>query len=441
MSILCVILSAWLVQGKVMLGTEGAVATARETVELATATEMKAAADGVAKDSADTTAAQARAIPGDYVMVYVPELKVGTLSDENGNYSLSIPGQGARTIEIEFSRIGYATVRGRYELKATNTADAAGHTTSTAGTATTPDQSATITLPTLTLSPQTLMLTAAIATPEGMSPAQYILSRVIKQTKAVKGNRLSYEADISYDFATHEIPLLATALSRGQVGMTKFAGTLMGIGPLVKYCLTNDDISAHATLHRSVVKGKAKDSDGRVVKSNPYPLPPKVQQNILDFFGNIDLFDLLYGTGGDMGKSFAKDHEFQLEGSYEYRDKLVHVLSWRARHMGVKLHVVDGEWAILKMQVLRSHGEVLRIEARDMGGGVYMPATFVMNPSFTHIRNEQIPELIRMVRENKQLKKAGKARMIALLEERYRNKEDFNPYVACGFSVRYTTGR
>lgn len=107
--------------------------------------------------------------------------------------------------------------------------------------------------------------------------------------------------------------------------------------------------------------------------------------------------------------------------------------------MGVKIHVVDGEWAILKMQVVRSHGEVLRIEARNMGGGVYMPATFVMNPSFTHIRNEQIPELIRMVRENKQLKKAGKARMIALLEERYRNKEDFNPYVACGFSVRYST--
>lgn len=417
MSILCVILSAWLVQGKVMLGTEGDAGVAAK-VE---ATEMKAEADGVAKDSADTTAAQARAraIPGDYVMVYVPELKVGTLSDENGNYSLSIPGQGARTIEIEFSRIGYETVRGRYELVSP----------------------ATITLPTLTLSPQTLMLTAAIATPEGMSPTQYILGRVIKQTKAVKGNRLSYEADISYDFATHEIPLLATALSRGQVGMTKFAGALMGIGPLMKYCLENDDISAHATLHRSVVKGKAKDSNGRIVKSNPEPLPAKVQQNILDFFGKIDLFDLLYGTGGDMGKSFAKDHEFQLEGSYEYRDKLVHVLSWRARHMGVKLHVVDGEWAILKMQVLRSHGEVLRIEARDMGGGVYMPATFVMNPSFTHIRNEQIPELIRMVRENKQLKKAGKARMIALLEERYRNKEDFNPYVACGFSVRYTTGK
>lgn len=378
MNFLCVILSTWLLQGKVLLG----------------------------------------AAPGDYVMVYVPELKVGTLSDEQGNYSLNIPEQAGKSLEIEFSHIGYATVRRRYELDAS--------------------ERRTVVLPTLTLEPQTLMLTAAIATPDGMSPAQYILDKVTRKIKATKGNKLSYEADISYDFATHEIPLMATALSRGQVGMTKFAGTLMGIGPLVKYCLANDDISAHATLHRSVVKGKAKDSNGRIAKSNPNPLPQNVQQNILDFFGHIDLFDLLYGAGGNMGKSFAKNHEFQLEGSYEYNDKLVHVLSWRASHMGVKLHIVDGEWAILKMQVIRNHGEVLRIEARDIGNGIYMPATFVMNPSLTHIRNAQIPELIRLVRENKQLKKAGKARMIAMLEERYRNKQDFNPYIACGFCVSYS---
>lgn len=411
MSALCVILSAWLLQGKVLLGGEAAATPATKTVP----------AQSEAADAA----------PGDYVMVYVPELKVGTLSDEQGNYSLRIPEQAGESLEIEFSRIGYATVRRRYEL------DAAG-TPGTLST-TSASQQSTLVLPTLTLEPQTLMLTAAIATPDGMSPAQYILDKVTRKIKATKGNKLSYEADISYDFATHEIPLMATALSRGQVGMTKFAGSLMGIGPLVKYCLANDDISAHATLHRSVVRDKAKDSNGRIVKSNPDPLPQNVQQNILDFFGRIDLFDLLYGAGGNMGKSFAKNHEFQLEGSYEYNDKLVHVLSWRASHMGVKLHIVDGEWAILKMQVVRNHGEVLRIEARDIGNGIYMPATFVMNPSLTHIRNAQIPELIRIVRENKQLKKAGKARMIAMLEERYRNKQDFNPYIACGFCVSYST--
>lgn len=388
-------------------------------------------------------------IPGDYVMVYVPSLGIGTLSDEQGNYSLSIPdpliqksaqtnatketrqnpsqdpaqaAAKAQSLEIEFSRIGYGTVSRRCEISG---AEDTGHGAGAIG------------LGTITLEPQTLMITAAMATPDGMSPAEFVLNKVIKKTKATKGNRLSYEADINYDFATHEIPLMASALSGGQLGMTKFAGSLMGIGPLVKYCLANDDISVQASLHRSVVKGKAKDSDGRIVKSKPSPLPAKVQQNILDFFGKIDLFDLLYGAGGDMGKSFAGKHEFQMEGSYEYGDKLVYVLSCKAHHMGVKLHIVDDEWAILKMQVVRDKAEVLRVEARDMGGGIYMPATFVMNPSLTLIRNEQIPELIRMIQENKQLKKAGKARMIAILEERHRNKEDFNPYIACGFSVRY----
>lgn len=356
-------------------------------------------------------------VPGDYVMVYAPSLHIGTLSDEQGNYSIALP---SADVELEFSRIGYAAHKQRFSLSGTETSGA-------------------LSLPTVTLEPQTLMITAAIVTPDGMSPAEYILGRVTKKTKATKGKNLSYEADISYDFTTHEIPLMASALSGGQLGMTRFAGSFMGIGPLVKYCLTTDDIYAYAQVHRSVVKGKGRDSNGRVVKSNPYPLPEKVQRNIIDFFGKIDLFDLLYGTGGKMGQSFAKDHEFQLEGSYEYDDKLIHVLSCKAYHIGIKLHVVDGEWAILKMQLMRSRGEVLRIEAREMAGGVYMPVTFVMNPTLTNIRNEQIPAIIKIVQENKQLKKAGKARLIAILEERYRNKEDFNPYIACGFSVKYQT--
>lgn len=354
-------------------------------------------------------------VPGDYVMVYAPALHIGTLSDEQGNFSISLP---CADVELEFSRIGYAAHRQQLDLS---------------------DAEGTLDLPTVTLEPQPLMITAAVVTPDGMSPAEYILGRVIKKTKAAKGKNLSYEADISYDFTTHEIPLMASALSGGQLGMTKFAGSFMGIGPLVKYCLTTDDIYAYAQVHRSVVNGKGRDSNGRIVKSNPYPLPEKVQRNIIDFFGKIDLFDLLYGTGGKMGQSFAKDHEFQLEGSYEYDDKLVHVLSCKAYHMGIKLHVVDGEWAILKMQLMRSRGEVLRIEAREMAGGIYMPVTFVMNPSISSIRNEQIPAIINIVQENKKLKKAGKTRLIAILEERYRNKEDFNPYIACGFSVKYQT--
>lgn len=349
-------------------------------------------------------------VPGDYVMVYAPALRTGTLSDEQGNYSISLP-EGE--VELEYSRIGYAVHRQKFSLPV----DGA--------------------VPTITLESQPLMITAAIVTPDGISPADYILGRVIKKTRSTKGRDLNYEADISYNFTTHEIPLMASALSGGQSGMTKFAGALMGIGPLVKYCMANDDISAYAQVHRSVVKGKGRDSGGRIVRSNPYPLPEKVQRNIIDFFGNIDLFDLLYGAGGNMGQSFAKDHKFQLEGSYEYDDKLVHVLSCKAYHLGIKLHIIDGEWAIMKMQVVRSRGEVLRIEAREMVSGVYMPVTFVMNPSLTNIRNEQIPALIKFVQENKQLKKAGKARLISVLEERYRNKEDFNPYIACGFSVKY----
>ncbi len=351
--------------------------------------------------------------PGDYVMVYAPALRIGTLSDEQGNYSITLP---AGDVELEFSRIGYAVHRQKFNNMG---------------------ESSSLILPTITLEPQTLMITAAIVTPDGMSPADYIIERVINKTKATKNKNLSYEADIRYDFKTHEIPLMASALSGGQQGMTKFAGALMGIGPLVKYCMGTDDISAYAQVHRSVVKGKGRDSNGRIVKSNPDPLPEKVQRNIIDFFGKIDLYDLLYGAGCNMGQSFVKDHKFQLEGSYEYNDKLVHVLNCKAYHMDIRLHVVDQEWSVMKMQLIRGRNELIRIEAREMAGGIYMPVTFIMNPTITKIRHEQIPSLIKYVQDNKQLKKAGKARLIGILEERLRNKEDFNPYIACSFSVKY----
>lgn len=362
--------------------------------------------------------------PGDYVMVYSPELRIGTLSDENGNYSLSLPDTGA-ALSLEYSRIGFSVSTCRLDASLLATVERG------------EDGGGLLQMPLVTLEPQLLMLTAALVTPDGVNPAEFILDKVLKTAGAVRKNHLSYEADISYDFSTHEIPLMATALSNGQLGLTKFAGSLMGIGPLVKYCLVNDDIYARASLHRSVVKGHAKDSDGRIVKSTPDPLPKNVQKDIIEFFGKIDLFELLYGQGGNFGKSFSKKHKFQLEGSYEYNDNLVYVLSCRAYKMGIKLHVVDGEWGIMKMQIMRSRGEVLRIEARPVCDGIYMPVTFIMNPSLTHIRNAQIPEVIAMVRDNKQLKKSGKARLIAILEERYRNHEDFNPYIACGFAVQY----
>ncbi len=288
------------------------------------------------------------------------------------------------------------------------------------------------------MKPQTLMLTAAYVTPDGMDPGDYVLSKVWEKTKEVRKKKLTYGADITYEFATHEIPLVAEALPKGKVGLVKVAGALVGYGSLLNYVLKNDDISASASLSRTVSKGKTNDYNQKITASDPDPLPKAVQKDIIKFFGEIDLFELVYGETNDWGQKFSKRHKFKLVGTYEYGDKLVDVLSWTGREkITVNLHVVQDEWGILKLQCQSQEGEVMRGECRDRGNGVYMPISFILKPTITKIRNEDLPALLEFAEESKDLNKASKARIRKILQERIDNGEDFNPYVTCGFNVRY----
>ncbi len=46
-------------------------------------------------------------VPGDYVMIYFPSLGTGTMSDEFGDFSITLPQQPATRLTKEYSRIGY----------------------------------------------------------------------------------------------------------------------------------------------------------------------------------------------------------------------------------------------------------------------------------------------------------------------------------------------
>jgi len=349
---------------------------------------------------------------GDYVMVYCQACGTGTLTDEYGNYSISIPGS-PETVRLEFSRIGYTTVY----LDFTGI-------------------SGDIEVQDVVLEPQALMLTAAYVTPDGMDPGQFVLSRLWEQSRKNSRKQMNYNADISYDVATHDIPLVAQMVPKGMLGLAKFAMAIKGYGPLVRYCLENDDLAATVTLRRTVKKGKAKDYGHRLVRSDR-ELPQNVQKDIMSIFGMFDLFELIYGEGTNWGEKFSRKNHFDLTGTYEYGDKLVDVLEWSNPEMNMKatVHIVEDDWGILKVQMYTAEGEVLRCEARDVGNGVYMPISFVLKPSVTMIRAEQIPALIETIRNNGSLKKNLKEKSIKVLEAHI--GRDFNPYISFSFNIRY----
>ncbi|MDE6871339.1 MAG: carboxypeptidase-like regulatory domain-containing protein [Bacteroidales bacterium] len=349
---------------------------------------------------------------GDFVMVYCEACGTGTLTDEKGYYSLEIPGSSGQ-VKIEFSRIGYTTVY--VELDGTG---------------------GDIELEDVILEPQPLMLTAAYVIPDGMDPGAFVLSKVWEQSKKNSNKQQSYSADIIYDIVTHDIPTIARMIPKGMLGIVKVAVAMKGFGPLFRYCIDNDDLAATVSLRRNVVKGKAKDHDQQIVRSDQ-ELPKNVQKNIMSVFGLIDLYDMIYGETAEWGEKFSSRNHFDLVGTYEYGGKLVDVLEWSDPKMMRKatVHVVEDDWGILKVQMFSNNDEVMRCEARDTGSGVYMPVSFVLKPTVTMVSAEQIPELIEMIKNNEEMSKKLKERSIKVLEENL--GKDLNPYISFSFNIKY----
>ena len=346
-------------------------------------------------------------VPGDYVMVYSKDEGLGTQSDENGYFSIEINVYG--TVKLEISRIGYTTlfldVDTRYDID----------------------------LGDIILDPQVLMLTSAFVTPEGMTSSEYILSRLWRQSRENKEKKSDYQCEISYNLATHEIPMVAGVMPGIMTGMVKFVATMKGFGPLVRYCLEEDEFSASARLDRVVRRGKTTDYNKKLLSG--HDLPPKVQKNILDVFSLFFLFDILYSTATSWGENFSNKHKFTHAGTYEYGDKLVDVIQWQDSRVRAEVHIVEDDWGILKAQLFSKEGEVIRCEARDRGNGVYMPVSCVLKPALTMVRADQIPGFIEEIKNIKQLNKATKERSIKVLEAHL--GEDFNPYIAIDCSIRY----
>lgn len=348
-------------------------------------------------------------VPGDYVMVYNKEEGIGTQSDEDGNFIIELNKTGKTT--LEFSRIGYEIrfieVDTRYDT----------------------------TLDDVILEPQLLMLSSAFVTPEGMSPVDYILSSLWAKSKENKKKQSDYQCDIRYDVATHEIPVVAGVLPKIATGTMKFAAAVKGYGPLVRYCLEEDELVASVQMSRVVRRGKATDYNKKLIKGQD--LPKKVQANLLSLFELIDLYKILYETATAWGEDFSRKHKFVHTGTYAYGDKLVDVVEYTSRaNVKTVAHIVEDDWGVLKLQIyMRGEGESIRCEARDCGNGVYMPVSFVLKPSFTMVRAEDIPALIEEVKKLKEFNNATKERAIKVLESHL--GEDFNPYISLGFNIRY----
>jgi len=357
-----------------------------------------------------------RTYPGESVTVYVRECRVGTITDDGGHYSISVPDSfHGSNLCVEFSLMGYETK------------------TETVRLSMEPEK----VMDSVILDLQPLMLTAAYLIDNGMPPGDYIMSKVWDKADQNRKRMESYSAHVCYSISTHEIPLVAQAMSGIEKGAVKLAAGFTGFGPLVRYCMSNDDVSASVSMERSVEGGKARDYNKKIVSCNGI-FPQNVSDNILSLPDDIDFFEAVYNRKNLWGEKFTKKHHFNIIGTYEYCGKLVDVLHCTDSQniISVKLHVVEDDLGFLRMEIGRDN-EVILFECRDVGNGIYMPVSLVMKPTMSMIRNSEIPTVIQKVKESPQLSKGTKKRSEALLTKRYESGLDFNPYIIAGFNIHY----
>lgn len=353
----------------------------------------------------------------DYAMVYLPDYKVGTTANERGDFSLKLPAEAiGKNVRLEFSLIGYKT-----QWKNIDCTDTATQ----------------IVLDSVVLAFEPIMLAATYITPDGMDPAKYILSQVWKTADANKKMAKNYRARVHYDITTHKLPMITKVIPGFTLGFAKFIAAFMGIGPLVDYCLKNDDLYAQVSLERSVKNGRTKDSNIQMLQHTE-GLPKAVQKNILAGFRQIDLYEMLYGNDNAWGRKFSKRSDFELVGSYTYDNKIVDVLHWEDPNSDATatIHVIEENWSILKVQVGRGEEAVI-CEARDMGNGIYMPVSFTMKPSLTRIKVKDIPFFIERLKTEKGISQTIRKNAIKLLEEHLNEGKDFNPYILGCYNVQY----
>ena len=362
-------------------------------------------------DKRDTTVS-----PASYAMAYVAECRTGVTADERGDFLLRLPDKyNGKKVTVEYSLIGYTALEREWEVV---------------------PEGSTAPVDSVILDFSPIMLAASYVTADGKDPAEYILEQVWKTADKNRKKVKNYNAHVEYTLATHELPMVVHILPGFTIMMAQIAAGFMGIGPVVDYSIKHDDLFATVSLDRHVKNGVRKDSNQQILDMSP-GLPRNVQNNVKSLFGKIDLYDLLYGKNNTWGRKFTRRSDFQLTGSYNYGNYIVDVLYWKDPNSDAEatIHVLEDNWSILKIQVGRQE-EAVQCEARDIGGGIFLPVSFVMKPALTRIKVKDIPMFIE--RANAEIKdKNVRKRAIKLLQEYQGRGEDFNPYIAARFNVRY----
>ena len=328
--------------------------------------------------------------PCAFATVYIPSINRGIAANEKGEYTLDeLP---AGPLKVEYSCMGQQTVRRELTL-------AKGETV----------------VNNEMLSEKLTLLPPAIVTPDGETPAHYVLRHVWEKAKENKARIDSWQAAVKYDAGMNDMDLLFKIIPKKYMVLIKSALTLGGYRKIFNLALDHPSLKAKVSLVRTYAKGKITDTEQQITECNE-KLTADEQKTLYSnkLLIEPDIFDEVYGEYEDWGRHGSARNKFQLVGSYEQDDKVIDVLEYietrtterekvndegekvtekKTRTTVNRLHVVEDEWGILKTEK-KSEFIQESTECRDLGGGIYMPISSSNRLTFPTIPADSLPKMI-----------------------------------------------
>ena len=328
--------------------------------------------------------------PCPYATVYVASANRGIAANEKGEYMLDeLP---AGNLKVEYSCMGQQTVRRELTLVKGETL-----------------------IHNEALSEKLMLLPPAIVTPDGETPAHYVLRHVWDKANENRSRIDTWQAAVKYDARMNDMDLIFNIIPKKYMILLKSALALGGYKKIFNLALDHPSLKAKVSLVRTYANGKITDSEQKIVECNEN-LTADEQKTLYKNKLLImpDIFDEVYDDYEDWGRHGSARDKFQLVGSYEQDGKMIDVLEYietrtterekvneqgekvkekRTRQTVSRLHVVEDDWGILKTE---KKGEYIQesTECRDLGGGIYMPISSSSRLTLPSVPADTLPKLI-----------------------------------------------
>ena len=289
-------------------------------------------------------------LAGGSASVMLPELNISAITRIDGSYEIDNIPEGRHAVRYSF--LGYKTItdtldfrRGVHLLK------------------------------NVRLMEYSIPLTTVYITPKNQDPATFILGKLQTTAAAnksrLKGYSVNCEGTYSIKNADKLSEMMDLVLTGFQKKIVRMALSLMGIKKMFDLFTRYPELKFKATMPCQYSNGSFKK--GTLAIQSPQ-LSDDDKATLKKHFSASEVFQSIYGNDCLWSKKKSKKNEWTFAGSYDEDNKTIDKLICKTAKGTTTLHVVDGEWGILKIEEQDKNTYSVR-ECREVADGLYLPVS------------------------------------------------------------------